>query len=141
MKKILIFYGVVICVLCHATVTFAIEPTYDAKQGISYEYTPAEGSIEELYKDIIVTLVEPIIDNEVINHYGKPLQYDLFDIDFLKIERPLYRSFSFTIKLQIKPFVGAHNTIGIDEITIKISAGETKVEDFKHITSFPITPY
>lgn len=129
------------CLLCYPTATFAIEPIYDAKQGIPYEYTPMEGSIEELYKDIIVTLLEPIIDNEVIKHYGQLLQYDLFDIDFLKIERPLYRSFNFIIKLQIRPFVGAHNTIGIDEITIKVSSGETKVEEFKHIITFPIIPH
>ncbi|MFU7517402.1 DUF3888 domain-containing protein [Clostridium sp. HCS.1] len=121
--------------------TFAIEPINNAKQGLHSEYTPSEGSVEELYKDIIVTLLEPVISNEVTSHYGRPLQYDLFSIDFLSIERPNYRSFTFVIKLQISPFVGAYNTIGIDEIIIRISPGETKVEEFKHIKSFPIPPW
>ncbi|WP_353844206.1 DUF3888 domain-containing protein [Clostridium sp.] len=88
----------------------------------------------------MVTLLKPVITNEVITHYGKPLLYDLFDIDFLNIERSSYRSFTFVIRLKIRPFVGAHNTIGIDEITIRVSPGETKVKEFKHIESFPMPP-
>ncbi|WP_195266218.1 DUF3888 domain-containing protein [Clostridium sp. 1001275B_160808_H3] len=59
---------------------------HNATEGLHYEYIPSEASIEELYKDIIVTLLEPVITNEVTTHYGKPLLYDLFDIDFLNIE-------------------------------------------------------
>lgn len=86
----------------------------------------------------MVTLLEPCITNEIGKNYGQILQYDLFNIEFLKIERPSYRSFIFLIKIQVKPFVGAHNTIGIDNITIKVSPSETKVEKFEHIKSFPL---
>lgn len=67
--------------------------------------------------------------------------YDLCDIKFLKIERKDYRSNDFLIKLRIRPFVGAHNTIGIDEITMRISPIKTGVEEFKHIKSFDIPPH
>lgn len=141
MKKLLFVYLLLNNLLISFPISvFAIEPIHNATEGLHYEYAPSEGSIEELYKDIIVTLLEPVITNEVTIHYGKPLLYDLFDIAFLNIERPSYRSFTFVIRLKIRPFVGAHNTIGIDEITIRVSPGETKVEEFKHIESFPMPP-
>lgn len=137
MKKLLFVYLLINNLLLYSPMTvFATEPINNAKQGLNFEYTPSEGSIEELYKDIIVTLLEPVITDAITAHYGIQLQYDLFDIDFLNIERPNYRSFTFIIKLQIRPFVDAHNTIGIDEITIRLSPGETKVEKYEHIKSF-----
>ncbi|QAT38935.1 DUF3888 domain-containing protein [Clostridium sp. JN-9] len=39
--------------------------------------------------------------------------------------------------VEVQPFVGAHNTIGIDEMTIKIEEVTPTVENFKHIKSFP----
>lgn len=141
MKKVLFICYLILCLLYCPAKAVTAEPKINAKEGIPYEYTPKEGSIEELYKDIIVTSLEPYISNEVEIHYGQLLQYDLFDIKFLKIERPSYRSFEFIIKLQIRPFVGAHNTIGIDDITIRISPGKTQVEEFKHIKTFPIPPH
>jgi hypothetical protein len=124
-----------------STDTIALTPIKDAKQGVPFTYTPPEGSVEELYKDIIVTLLEPYITKEVEKNYGELLQYDLFDIEFLSIERSAYRSYSFLITAQVKPFVGAHNTIGIDIVTIRVSPGRTKVESFEHIKSFPLPPH
>ena len=141
MKKLVLVYILAMSLIIFYPITiFASEPSNDAKNGLDFEYTPMEGSVEELYKDIIVTLLEPQITDEVEIHYGKPLLYDLFDIEFLSIERTSYRSFTFVIKVKIRPFVGAHNIIGIDEITIKLSPGKTEVEEFKHIVSFPIPP-
>jgi len=141
MKKFLIVCCLMISIIYLPSTVIAAAPIKDAKQGLPYTYTPPEGSVEELYKDIIVTLLEPYITSEVEKNYGQLLQYDLFNIEFLKIERPSYRSFSFLIKMQIMPFVGAHNTIGIDNITIRVSPIETKVEKFEHIKSFPIPPH
>lgn len=70
------------CLLYCPTKAIAAEPNNNAKQGILYEYTPKEGSIEELYKDIIATLIEPYIVCEIQTHYGQPLLYDLFDMKF-----------------------------------------------------------
>lgn len=141
MKKLLVAYCLIVFFAYFPTSVIAVTPIKDAKQGLSSPYTPQEGSVEELYKDIMVTLLEPCITNEIGKNYGQMLQYDLFNIEFLKIERPSYRSFIFLIKIQVKPFVGAHNTIGIDNITIKVSPGETKVERFEHVKSFPLPSY
>lgn len=69
------------------------------------------------------------------------LLYDLSSIEFLEIERlNYYRSFNFIIKLQVKPFLGAHNTVGLDEMTIKIGGDNPKIISFEHIKSFPLPP-
>jgi hypothetical protein len=138
LKKILAIICLTLSLVYLPINIYAAEPHTDAKQGLGYNHTPSEGSIEELYKDIIVTLIEPYITKEVEKYYGQLLQYDLFDVEFLEIHRSEYRSFSFVIKLQISPFVGAHNTIGIDNITLKVSSGKTEVYKFQHIKSFPI---
>lgn len=143
MKKVFAICCLIMYLICFSTNAYAFttEPDNNAKQGIHYKYTPVEGSVEELYKDIIVTLLQPYITNEISKYYGKSFQYDLFSIEFLEIERPKYRAFNFLIKLQVDPFVGAHNTIGIDEIIIRVSSTKTKVEKFKHIKSFPLPPH
>lgn len=141
MKKLLVFCCLIVCFIYLPTSVINAEPIKDAKQGLPYPYSPPEGSVEELYKDIIVTLINPYITREIEKNYGQLLQYDLFNIEFLNIERTNYRSFSFLIKMQIWPFVGAHNTIGIDKITIRINPSETKVEQFEHIKSFSIPPH
>jgi hypothetical protein len=114
----------------------------DAKLGLPYEYTPKEGSIEELYKDIIASLIAPYIDKEIEKYYGRQYLYDLWSMKFLRIDRPNgYRTFVFTITVEVHPFIGAHNTVGIDEMTIKIEGENPTVENFKHIKSFPIPKY
>ncbi|WP_294364593.1 hypothetical protein [uncultured Clostridium sp.] len=57
MKKLL-FIGLLLSnlLIFFPLSTFAIKPIINAKQGLHSEYTPSEGSVEELYKDIIVTL-------------------------------------------------------------------------------------
>ena len=139
MKKLSLFLFI-LC-LCFSTLIFATSPPLDAKGGIPYPYTPLEGSVEELYKDMLVTTIEPYISSEIEKQYGLPLLYGLYDVAFLEIKREAYRGFSFLLKVQVEPFVGAHNTIGIDKITLSISPYGTKVEDFKHIKSFSLPPH
>ena len=39
------------------------------------------------------------------------------------------------------PYVGPHNSVGIDDITFKVNAsGEVLMEKFEHIKSFDIAP-
>jgi hypothetical protein len=138
----------IICLTLILSISFfqvpvkGIEKIPDARLGLPYEYTPEEGSIEELYKDIITTLIQPYVSREIEKYYGRQYLYDLWNMKFLRIDRPMgYRSFAFTIRVEVKPFIGAHNTIGIDEMTIRIEGGNPTVENFKHIKSFPIPKY
>lgn len=99
-------------------------------------------SNEELYKDMFVTLLTPYIKEAITKYYGQSYQIALAKVEILDIERPLgYRSFKFITKIQVKPFVGAHNTIGIDHLTYEISSGEVKLKKFEHIKSFKLPPH
>lgn len=139
MKKIVNVLAIGVVFMGIITCSIAGEKVFDAKLGIETPYTPAEGSIEELYKDIIVTQLTPHIEQVIEEAYGIPLLFDLFDVEFLSIKRDEYRGFSFIVKLQVKPFVGAHNVVGIDDIIVSITPEETKVIEFEHLKSFPLS--
>ena len=94
-------------------------------------------SKEELYQDIYNTLLFPYIQTAIETYYKKPVAFDIFGVKTLQITRP-NSMFTFTIKLQLLPYIGAHNSVGIDNITFKISPGEVKMVTFEHIKSFPI---
>lgn len=99
-------------------------------------------SKEELYQDIYNTLLFPYIQSAIDAYYKKPVSFDLFGVKTLQITRPQgYRTFTFIIKLQLLPFIGAHNSIGMDNITLEISPGEVKMIKFEHIKDFPIPQY
>lgn len=107
---------------------------------------PAKGSLKEIYQDVFMTLLLPYIDEAVTNYYEKNTGYspnvDPWEPNILSIERPNgYRTFLFVIKLEVAPYLGAHNSIGVDHITIRVSSGEVKVEKFEHIKDYPIPPW
>lgn len=102
-----------------------------------------EQAKEELYQDVFVTLLAPYIQKSLNDYYAKFLttspSYSPENVEVLDITRPLgYRSFSFIIKLQVKPYVGPHVDIGVDRLTVSIGSGEgeVKVEKFEHIKSY-----
>lgn len=103
---------------------------------------PLEGSIEELYQDIFVTLLLPYIDKEVEDYYGTPYAVAPYLVNILSVERPnSYRTFGFIIKLEVLPYTGPHNTVGIDHITIRVRSGpKIDIEKFEHIKSFELPP-
>jgi hypothetical protein len=67
------------------------------------------------------------ITNAVAGNYGELTQFDLFDAEILDIKRQTEGGFSFTVKVQISPFKGAHNTIGKDTITLEVTPGMVTV--------------
>ncbi len=102
----------------------------------------SKDSQEELYKDMFITLMDPYINQALTKYYGQSYQYDLFNVNVISASRPEgYRTFSFIVKIEVKPFVGAHNIIGIDHITYKISPSVVKLEEFEHIKSFNVPSY
>ena len=43
---------------------------------------------EELYHDIIVTLISPQVQKAILNYYGEEYLFDLWDVKILNIQRP-----------------------------------------------------
>ena len=102
---------------------------------------PPEGSVEEIYQDIFVRLLSPYIEGAVENYYGQPFSVAPYSVRVLSVERPNgYRTFEFLITLEVMPYYGPHNSVGVDRITIRVKSSKAMVEKFDHIKSYDIPP-
>ena len=104
-----------------------------------------EQSQQELYQDVFVTLLAPYIQKAIDDYYGQLLTtspiYTPEYVEILNVERPMgYRTFSYIIKLQVKPYVGPHFVVGIDQLTISVGSGAVKVEKYEHLKSYDLPP-
>ena len=150
MKKVIYFL-----LICSLLVAIATGCSSKAEPGVTKvaignvvtssegTYRASEQSKEELHQDIFVTLLNPYIQKALNDYYEKFLttspNYSPEYVEVLDIKRPMgNRSFSFIIKLQVKPYVGPHVYIGIDQLTISVGSGEgeVKIEKFEHIKSY-----
>lgn len=110
------------------------------------KYQPPEQSREELYQDIFISLLLPHIESEVDKYYSKyliePPVVAPYTVYVLSAERPNgYRSFVFKLKLQVDSYIGPHNSVGTDYITVTVGgSGGVKIEKFEHIKSYKIPP-
>ncbi|WP_315118396.1 DUF3888 domain-containing protein [uncultured Clostridium sp.] len=120
---------------CVSAKNLNLKSTNDSQNIIKSE--PKPHSIEELYQDIIMTLLTPHINKAIKDYYGEEANFDLFSIKVLEATRLNgYRTFSFKLKIQVDPFQGPHNTIGIDNLTFIIDSLNVRLEKFEHIKSF-----
>ncbi|HEX2945416.1 MAG TPA: DUF3888 domain-containing protein [Clostridia bacterium] len=100
---------------------------------------PPEGSVEEIYLDVLMSLLMPYIDKAVENYYGQGYAVAPYSVKVLNIDRPNgYRTFGFVMKLEVMPYTLAHITIGVDHITIRVDTRNVTVEKFEHIKSYEI---
>jgi len=142
MKKIA-FITCVIAIFIAISIGFYIDKRVST-EGLgtsSSYYKAAEGSVEELYQDISISFLTPYINKAVEDYYGHAYATDPWSIKVSDIKRPNgYRTFVFVIKLEISPYTGPHNSVGLDRITIQIkSGGNVKVESFEHIKTYELT--
>lgn len=107
---------------------------------------PPEQSREELYQDIFVSLLTPYIQGEVNQYYLKyltePPSVVFYQVFLSSAERPNgYRTGIFQIKLLVESFIGAHNSVGLDYITLTVDAtGTVNIEKFEHVKSYVLPP-
>jgi hypothetical protein len=146
LKKIFIMAFVLLGLISipFSTGTYATSVETDGKPLLN-KYREIENSKEELYKDIFITLLEPYTEKAIADYYSKylnsPPQEDPWYVKVLNVERPRPKSFEFVIKVEVAPYIGPHNSVGIDHITFNVnSSGDVKLEKFEHIKSFEIVP-
>jgi hypothetical protein len=99
---------------------------------------PPECSLEEMYRDSVISLLYPYISDAIENYYRQPFHHDPWSDIILSIERQ--GASHFLIKLEVMPYYGPHNSVGIDHITISIAPTEVKIEKFEHIKTYFIPP-
>lgn len=82
--------------------------------------------------DTLLTTLEPSIEKQIINYYGYPKQYGLYDAEILSIIRQ-ESEFDFIVKVQVTTFEHAHDPPnGKETITFKIDPIGVKAINFQH---------
>jgi hypothetical protein len=109
-------------------------------------YQAPEQSREELYQDVFMSLLLPYIQKEVDKYYLKyliapPMVYP-YSVYVMSAERSGgYRSFLFDLKLQVNSYIGPHNNVGLDYMTVTVGgAGDVEIKKFEHIKSYELPP-
>jgi hypothetical protein len=70
------------------------------------------------------------------------LPYQLEDVKVIDAKM-IYgtNNVDFIFKTQVQPFVGAHNPVGTDEFTFRISDSAIKLLKYEHMESFSVPPH
>jgi len=96
----------------------------------------------ETYKNLFTTLLYPYVDKAIEEFYSEYLKYppreDLFFYNFLSIIKNPEHNYSYTIKLEVQPFVGPHLSVGLDHITLKIDLSGVNVERYEHLKNYEL---
>ncbi|MCC3359271.1 DUF3888 domain-containing protein [Bacillus sp. REN16] len=87
-------------------------------------------SQEELLNDTFLITLSPHITNAVTGHYGELRLYT--DEKVISITRSKEGGNDFDVIVTITPFVGAHNPIGMDTLTMNITPAGVIVTNYKH---------
>lgn len=86
----------------------------------------------KLIYDTLLTTLDPFIQKEIINYYGYPKQYGLYDAKILSINRH-EGQFGFITKVEVTTFEHAHDPpYGKETITFNIDPFGVKTISFKH---------
>ena len=87
----------------------------------------------KLIYDTLITTLYPSIQKEIINYYGYPKQYGLYDAKILSIIRRHEGSFDFNAKVQVTTFEHAHDPpYGKETMVFNISPFGVKTISFQH---------
>lgn len=142
MKKVTIIATALLAL--SSTTSFVIKshnPELGTKQIIQYDYKTTEGINEKLCNDVLISFLSPYTQKAVNNFYNQYLkELPGADPNFdtvLSVERISGENhLNFLIKVETTPYIGAHNSVGIDHITFRLNVlGEVKFENFEHIES------
>lgn len=88
---------------------------------------------EQLAYDTLLTTLSPHITKAILNYYGEPKQYGLYDAKILNIKRLDEGSFVFDVIVQIKTFEHAHNPpYGLETITMHVDSSDVTVSKYEH---------
>ncbi|MDP4094353.1 MAG: DUF3888 domain-containing protein [Bacillota bacterium] len=102
----------------------------------------------KLSQDILISILHPYAQKAITDYYKNYLKIapveDPWFIKILRIcriaDEPDHQKIYFLVELKAAPYIGPHNSVGVDYITFKIQDGKVSLAKFKHVKSFPIAP-
>jgi hypothetical protein len=99
-------------------------------------------SKEQVLQAYIGLITSNYTTKPLTEHYGMKVHYQLEDVKVI-YAKMLYgnNKVDFIFKIQVQPFVGAHDPLGTDEFTFRISDSDIILLKYEHTESFPIPPY
>jgi len=100
----------------------------------------------EQYYEIILTILHPYVKKEIENYYDKilisPPSVPPYVMEILSIEKPdRMNTYKFLITINVRPYVSAHHNVGEDELEFIIDLKEIKLEDYRHIKDYELSPH
>jgi hypothetical protein len=100
----------------------------------------------EIYQEMLITALDPYIQKSVTEYYGKIDGYSKmgvfalpYVVQVMGATRPTADQ-TYELRLEVEPYTGPHDEVGIDHITMRISPTEIDIVKFEHIKSFPLPP-
>ena len=98
----------------------------------------------DLYYNLFVTILYPYVQKAIDNFYGEYMTYlpseAPYGYELIKIEKTPELNYSFTVVLEVQPYVGPHLSVGRDRITFSIDLDGVKVKQFEHLESYELPP-
>jgi hypothetical protein len=100
----------------------------------------------ELYQEMLITALDPYIQKSVTEYYGKIDGYGKmgvfappYVVQVMEATRPTADQ-TYDLGLEVEPYTGPHDEVGMDHITMRISPTEIDIVKFEHIKSFLLPP-
>ena len=98
----------------------------------------------DLYYQLLVTILYPYVQKAIDNFYGEYMTYlpgeAPYGYELIKIEKTPELNYSFTVVIEVQPYVGPHLSVGRDRITFSIDLDGVKVKNFEHLESYELPP-
>lgn len=102
---------------------------------------PENISDRRVYYDLAMLLLSPAIDQAIMSYYGCYFTTDPWANRVLQITeqkekgKPIY-----IIRVEVIPYTGPHNSVGIDYITLSIDDGPSvNIDRFEHLKSYQLS--
>lgn len=122
--------------------------SYSLKSMASENIKPE--SIAPISKEMVLQAYIGVITSKyttkpLTEHYGMNIPYQLEDVKVIDAKL-IYgiNKVDFIFKIQVQPFLGAHDPVGTDEFTFRISDSEIpqiKLLKYEHVKSFLLPPF
>ncbi|SHJ76509.1 Protein of unknown function [Clostridium amylolyticum] len=140
MKKIMSFIFFITFITTFTIPCYASEITVKPRTEIE-QSKASENSKEAIYKDMVISLLIPYMQQEINNYYKEylselPIIFP-YSVDIVSVKRD--SGYLIQLEVIVHPFVGPVNIVGDDRIIIETGAfGSVKVKKFEHIKSYPL---